>query len=264
MENLSTSSECPFHWPHPMSAPDAPMSAPDAPMSAPDAPLSCCWNDIKEKRVINVNGVYYPFKTLEDVNRVVEICGHDKSQNSKRARCIPPRIKPAAVRQYGDTPTLQFVNSKDTTVDVIIHYSLFTDSIVCFSLGEVKELFVVNLVVNNCKECYRATRAMSHFVLIVKNKDDIASAVGEYLRMDHILGYYGTYYRYNGKLLHVRWVLNSLHGDIPAEEDMEDLSGMKASFFPSVLDQNQHAQRYSMMEGSLTDMSNTCYTVYDR
>ena len=264
MENLSTSSDCPFHWPHPMSAPNAPMSTPDAPMSAPDAPLSCCWNDIKEKRVINVGGVYYPFKTLEDVNRVVEICGHDKSQNSKRARCIPPRIKPAAVRQYGDTPTLQFVNSKDTTVDVIIHYSLFTDSIVCFSLGEVKELFVVNLVVNNCKECYRATRAMSHFVLIVKNKDDIASAVGEYLRMDHILGYYGTYYRYNGKLLHVRWVLNSLHGDIPAEEDMEDLSGMKASFFPSVLDQNQHAQRYSMMEGSLTDMSNTCYTVYDR
>ena len=213
--------------------------------------------------MINVNGVYYPFKTLEDVNRVVEICGHDKSENIRRARCVPPKTKPANVKQYGDTPALSFV-CKDKTVDVIIHYSLYTDSIVCFSLGEVKELFVVNLIVDNCKECYRATRAMSHFVLIVKNKDDIAKAVGEYMRMDHILGYYGVYYRYMGKLLHVRWVLNSLHGDIPAEEDIEDLSGVKSSFYPSVLDPNQHAQRFSMMEGTLTDMSNTCYTVYDR
>ena len=195
---------------------------------------------------------------------MVGICGHDKSENIRRARCVPPKTKPANVKQYGNTPALSFVCKNDKTVDIIIHYSLYTDSIVCFSLGEVKELFVVNLVVDNCKECYRATRAMSHFVLIVKNKDDIPKAVGEYLRMDHILGYYGTYYRYKGKLLHVRWVLNSLHGDIPAQEDIEDSSGIKASFFPSVLDPNQHVQRFSMMEGLLTDMSDTCYTVYDR
>ena len=62
------------------------------------------------------------------------------------------------------------VAGKKDCFDMLFQFSVYTDSIVCFALGKVNQLFVMNLVVENSRERDRQSRAMSHFVAIIRER----------------------------------------------------------------------------------------------
>ena len=149
-------------------------------------------------------------------------------------------------------------------IDVLLQFSVYTDSIVCFTLGKVKQLFVMNLVVENSRERDRQSRAMSHFVTIIRDKDSISEVVGIYMKVNQVLGKYGIYVMHNGRCLHIRWAFNGIHGDTVAQESMEDFTNQKFSKYPAVLDSSCHSLRFSWLEGLLVHMTGTCYTLWDK
>ena len=149
-------------------------------------------------------------------------------------------------------------------IDILLNLSVYVDSIVCFALGKVKEMTVVNIVVNNAKDVDRGTRAMSHFVLIAKDKADIPKQIALYLEVNKILGLYGAYFNRPNYILHIRWFVSGIHGDYVAQEEMNDTPNKMHSYFPSIRDPNQEQLRLNLLEGRMIRMGNSCFTKYDR
>ena len=148
--------------------------------------------------------------------------------------------------------------------DHFIQFAVFMDSILCFALGKIKQMTVVNYVILNSKECDRNSRAMSHFVLIAKNKDDIPSVIALYMDVNKILGLYGAYFNSPNEILHIRWTTNGICGDHVAQEMACDTPNKMMSSRPSIHDLELESMRYSLFWGYTVPINKSCYSVFDR